>query len=308
MGGSSGGGGSSGTVDYPAYMKTVHNDWLDNTGVDKIGQSITDCMNHAMLSNPFTGLAAYNPTTAISVMTAGLGDLEVLVDALNYNTDYASIIAAAATQIDANINPASRVAAVVSAHSAILDNEYNGKIIPTFEAGMRDINMVMSSSFIIGRAQLLTDRTEKINKFTADLEMQIESNRGDLIKQAVSEMLRILIQKIEYTRAWAALTIDARRLQIAAYGDQLTEDKVIAVGKEKWNLEMWQYGANLLAAISGGTATSSKVEGNQVARVVGGALSGASAGALLGAAIGGSDSSGGAIGALLGAGLGAALS
>ena len=30
-GSSGGGGGGSGQVDYPSYMKTVHNDWLDNT-------------------------------------------------------------------------------------------------------------------------------------------------------------------------------------------------------------------------------------------------------------------------------------
>ena len=34
MGGSGSGGGGSGRVDYPDYIKTGHNDWLDSTGTD----------------------------------------------------------------------------------------------------------------------------------------------------------------------------------------------------------------------------------------------------------------------------------
>jgi len=68
MGGSSGGGGGSGAVSYPTYMTDVHNDWLDNTGVDTITSSITDVMDAALGNSPFLGMDAYNPDADISSM------------------------------------------------------------------------------------------------------------------------------------------------------------------------------------------------------------------------------------------------
>jgi hypothetical protein len=298
--GAGGGGGGSGTVDYPAYLKTVHNDWLDNTGSDLVTQSITDCINAAFTGNPFTGLAAFNPDDELNVMIAALGDLETLVDAINYHTDYDTILAAATSAIDTTLVPESYIVALIAAQSDVLDTEYNGKIYPAFEAGMRDINSVHTSSFVLGRSLLATERGDKMDKFAADLRLQNHAKRADLITQAVSEMLRLMIQKVELTRAWTSMTIDANRLVIAAKGDEVTEDKVLDVGEAKWDLEVWQYGANLLAAIGGGTASPQKIEGNQMARVVGGALSGASAGALIGSRVGGEGGYGGAIGAVVG--------
>lgn len=308
MGGSSGSGGASGTVDFPSYMKTAHADWLNKNGSDLVSYSVTAAMSNALSLNPFTALSPYDPSVPINVMDAALSDLEYLIDHMNHLNDYTAILPQAASLIDSYVNPAGHIAAAVVAHSNMLDTEYNSKIIPAFEAGMRDINMVQSSAFVLGRAQLLLDRLDRINKFAADLEMQTEAKRVDLIQTAVTEMLRLLMQKIEYTRAWASMTIDFNRIKIAANADKLTEQKVIEVGEHKWPLEVWQYGANLLAAISGGTSSPARVEGNQVARIVGGALSGASAGALIGSNVSDDGSFGGAIGAVLGAGLGAAMS
>jgi len=56
-----GGGGGSGEVDYPDYMKVIHNDWLDNTGLDTLTSSITDIMEVAQGGSPWTTQAAYDP-------------------------------------------------------------------------------------------------------------------------------------------------------------------------------------------------------------------------------------------------------
>ena len=68
--GAGGGGGGTGTVAYPAYMQTIHNDWLDNTGVDTISSSVTDVMDAALGNSPFAAAAAYDPATPIAAMLA----------------------------------------------------------------------------------------------------------------------------------------------------------------------------------------------------------------------------------------------
>lgn len=299
-GGSSGGGGSSGSVDYPTYLKEAHQDWLNHTGVDFVSKSIVDVLNEALDNSPFFGLSAYDPASNILTMRNNLDDIKTLVNALDWELDFEDVYAKGVELVDTYINPETRISSVVSAHTNMLESEFNSKIYPLFEAGMRDAGAVMTSAFVIGRAMIADELGSKLDKFAAELRMQAEVKRADMINQAVSEMLRILVQKVELTRAWAAMTIDTERLIIAAYGDQNTEDKAIDVADAKWNLELWQYGANLLAAIGGGTAVPQKMEGNQMARIIGGGLSGASAGALIGSRVGGEGGYGGLIGAGIG--------
>ena len=287
MGGSgSGGGSTSGAVDYPAYMKTVHGVWLDNAGTDKIDVSVTDCMQAAYDNNPLTGLVAHDPSTQLTIVDAALAAFKLLADNMNDHTDYDAAIAAAASVIDTTVIPAAYIDAKVVAHGVGLLADYNAKIYPAFDAGMRDINAINTSAFVLGRANIATDMADKLDKFRSDLTLEAYGKRSDMITQAVSEMLRLKTQKIEFTRAWVAMVADVERLAIAAYGDEDTENKAIAVAEGKWPLEVWQYGANLLASIGGGTANPQKMEGNQMARIIGGGLSGAAAGALIGSRTG----------------------
>jgi hypothetical protein len=285
-------------------------------------------MSTAQSTSPYTGLAAYNPSAALSSVDTAVSKLYSEVGTLNdhalYDTIYtqaeaeidgalgSSVISAAALNIDTYISSSAAISTATQAFSDILDEEYSGKITPAFEGGMRDINSIMSSAFVLGTSLLATERANKVTKFTSELMLQDHSKRGDyimtlvqkrsdLVNQAVSEMLRLFVQKVEFTRVYAAMVADTKRIAIAALNDQQLEDKAIDVMDGKWDLETFQYGANMLAAIGGGTAQPSRMEGSQMARIVGGGLSGAAAGALIGSRIG--DSSGGdygGIGALVG--------
>jgi hypothetical protein len=326
MGGSSGGGspsggggGGSGAVSYPAYMQDWHTIQL---------AAVSTCMATAQAASPYAGLSAYNPSANISAVDAAVSTFNSAVGTINdhalYDTIFTqaeaeiddalsdSVISSIAEMIDTYISTSAAASTATAAFSDILDEEYSGKITPAFEGGMRDINAVMSSAFVLGASLLATERANKVSKFTSEILLQDHAKRGDyimtlvqkrtdLINQAVSEMLRLFIQKIEFTRVYAAMIADTKRIAIAALNDQQLEDKAIDVMDGKWDLETFQYGANLLAAIGGGTAQPSRMEGSQMARIVGGGLSGAAAGALIGSRVaseGGGDYAG--IGALLG--------
>ena len=78
-GGSAGGGGSSGKTDYPDYMKTWHGIALDASGVDTLTTSVTDSMNTAIGSSPYSTAVAYDPDTDISAWETAVSGFDSIL-------------------------------------------------------------------------------------------------------------------------------------------------------------------------------------------------------------------------------------
>jgi hypothetical protein len=119
---------------------------------------------------------------------------------------------------------------------------------------------------------------------------------------AAKSAVQMLLQKKEMERAIAAMSIEKERLAMIAENAQHEEDVRIDEANAKWDLDVFQHGANVLAGIAGGThSTSSPSYGRSAGmNALGGALSGAAAGAMIGSAVPG-------IGTAVGAGVGALL-
>lgn len=277
-----GGAGSSGTVDYPTYMKTAHNKWLDNTGADSINFSVTALLNTAMAATtPYAGYVAPSVDNAFMGATMALTDYTTPYEHLKslglyvVDTQIDSYIGAAATYIDD----------LVDAHSAQMQDEYDSQILPQFEHGMSDINAVMSSAFVIGRAILLDSKQKAIDKF--DKELRVQAHELALKRvQTNMEWYRLLVtNSIELARIYLAAKTEVDEL------DMETEAKNL-----KWDLELYQYGTQVMACIAGSATSKTAVEKGSK---LGGALSGAASGAMMGTAIGG-PGIGTAIGAAVG--------
>ena len=65
------------------------------------------------------------------------------------------------------------VSNLVAAEAALIDDEININSLPRFQTGMRDINSVMSSSFVIGKALIEDTRTKMVSKFSAELKYRL---------------------------------------------------------------------------------------------------------------------------------------
>lgn len=288
-------------IEYPTYMQDMHRFWLDGT---VSGSSIVDTggvalqIKNAIATNPFTGLTPYDPTTDIAAMATAISTFQTLVTAMDPATDFDTYWTAALASVDADISPDTYIAARALAHGNALDTELVTKVIPRFNAGMRDINGVQTSTFVIGRALIELDRNDKMDKFMADMRYQADAKRGELAQSLTAEMVRMYLQKMEYQRTIQASSIEKNRLGIAAEQDYNTELKALAADEARWELEVYKYGGNMLASITGGTVGSVPVDGSKTARIIGSGLAGAVAGAQIAAATAGSGSSG--IGALLG--------
>lgn len=301
MGGSSGGGGGggSGRVDYPDYMEAVHQDWLEGAASSRLTtENVTAIMAAAIGDSPFSGESAYDPETDLDAIDTAVCAFNTVVDALSHLTDWETAIANAASVLDASVITDDYINEDVDAYAEVLDDQLETVAIPRFEAGMLNVNAVMSSAFVLGRAIMEGMRNRDVAKYSAGLREKMHWHRNDMVLKSVDRMLGDLIQRVEFERHVAILTSEAKRIRIVAVKEQTDQDLTISEEDARWDLEVFQYGANVLASIGGGTAGTKK-EPSKAQSAIGGALAGAAMGAQVG----------GGPGAIIGAavGLGASL-
>jgi len=291
-GGGSGGGGGSGRVDYPEYMKTVHNDWLDNTGTDTIESSVVDVMNAALGASPFTSASAYDPATPLADAWTAVCAFNTLVDALDNETDWLSAIAAARSEYDNNVVDTTQIDDDVNAFAQVLQDQLDYIEVPKLKAGYRTANAVMTSAFPIAEAIMRGMGARDVAKYATELRLKNHFIRSEWIMKAADRMLMDLIQRVQFEQSVAQLSVEAKRIHIVASKEQVDQDYSFDESDGLWDLGVFQYGCNVLASIGGGTSStgSSQNKPSKFSSALGGAMSGVAAGASFGpwgAAIGG---------------------
>lgn len=98
-------------------------------------------------------------------------------------------------------------------------------------------------------------------------------------------------KKQEYMRLGAEL----ERIKIVAQTEQANQNTSLAENEAKWEIELWQHAANMIAAYHGGTAPLVNKQPSQLSSAIGGALGGAAVGGEVG------NGWGAGVGAILGA-------
>ena len=131
----------------------------------------------------------------------------------------------------------------IAAESALLDDELNRTSYPKLTAGMRDMNAVMSSSFIYGKSLLESDKIKTINKYSAALKM---------------EAMRLTLQRWANHLQWNHNTIEQYvKMQEmfwssrSAWAD--TVAKIDSMDK-KWPFEVLDFGRAVVGALNGAAA------------------------------------------------------
>jgi hypothetical protein len=258
------------------------------SGIEK---SITECMNDAIGNSPWTAIDAYDPDNDIAAYEAEFEAYKLILTGLDEVTDFETMFNASDLVVDNTI-----ITAEVDAFTDILDDDLNTKILPRFRRGMQDINAVQASSFVIGEAVIEAFRTRDIAKFTADLRLRGSDQRI----QATTMMLQLMAQRVSWRGDYARNYTDAMRMKFVAKKEQLDQDMDIDSKDATWDLEVFQYGANLMAGIGGGTSVPKTQGPSKVSSALGGAMGGAAAGYMIGAGIG--TMSGAAVGGGMAAG------
>lgn len=333
MCGGGSGGGSVTTV--PTYIKDRHKIWLDECYED---------MKDTARNNPYIGAHAYDPSVLTDGMLAALNAFcgalsgfhyeEVEIGAVSeaygialdflrnlYNGDPAwernmEIIVPVLTDVHES---STYLAAAVDEYGDELQADIDSKVLPRFQAGMRDANAVMSSSFVLGEALIMAEKGRNVAKYAADLHLAAHTARNKAIVDTGIAMIdtdikaasvavpltRALgdfyIQGIEFKRHLTHMVLDTLRIIIVAKKEQNDDEIKLNKAGALWVIEMYQYAGSLLGAYQG-TYSVQKGVGSEAG--LGTALSGAMSGASAGFSVGGPWGAllggvGGAIGGLL---------
>lgn len=283
----SGGGGSSGdqtnTIRYAPYVESKHQAFL-NAMATKRGAVIDE--------SPFSTFTDFDIDTAylgsgilISSYSSVFGTFETFMK--NVDIDQLFIDTLDSTLTNEAVKNA------VAAEGKLLSDDLETDALPRFMAGARDINAVMSSTFVMGKSNLEAKRLKLLSKFSTRLKIS-------LIPFAQDRWSKTLNWKANIAQVYSAL-------MNAYLSSSYDADKYNYEMKAKdslWPFTVLEYERAALGALQGAKTENSSVAGSSVsdtAKVVGGAASGAVGGAYIGAQIGsGYPGIGTAIGAVVG--------
>lgn len=273
MGGSSGG--SSGKVEYPDYMQTKHEDWLDE--MDTFISAAT---------NPYTSATAYSPDTALSENATKIALFNDAVQALDPDSDWSGFWTVAQNKLEADVFSDALIDSKVAAYSASILARLSQDILPIYQRGMQDVRAVMTSAFTIGEALLTADTRRDIDKFEADLKRDNETKKNELISHAADAMLQSLQQTITAQQALTSTVIESNRIKIVAKQEENDGNVEYDEKEALWDFELYTYAGNLMASIAGAASATTGKKTSKAASAIGGALSGAAAGAQMGTVAG----------------------
>lgn len=279
-----GGGGSSGQVGYPAYMESMHSAWL--TDLDTLITAST---------SPFLGATTWDPDLTLADSDAAIANFSSAVANLSPLSDWETAMATAQSKWEAVIND-TLVDDSITAQATLLEADIRDNTLPIYQSGMRDINAVMTSAYVIGETIIWNKKTTEMNSFAAKLRMQSTMDRYKLIADSVKSILEQIKYQTDFEQVLMSTTVDSNRIKIVAKSEQCKEQFNLDEKDARWAFDMYQYGVDMMGGIGGGTVGAG-TKPSTAQSALGGALSGAASGAMMGSAIPGI---GTAVGAVVG--------
>jgi len=161
---------------------------------------------------------------------------------------------------------------LVSAEAGILEDDIIENAAPRLETGLRDINSVMSSSFVVARGMMEVARTKALSRFSADI-------RGKLLP-LVTERWRT---HLDWNRNMIEMYAQILKFYITAKVDIDSHNIDIHVKNVLWPFTILHFNTAALGVLQGAVDSKTTVAGaSTAARAIGGAMQGASAGAMVG--------------------------
>lgn len=187
------------------------------------------------------------------------------------------------SQIYSDLVEGPEVANAINAQSALSLDEIDTNVMPKFLAGMRDINHVQGTAFVIGKAIILDGHVKAINKFASQIRIAALTLSSEQWGRHLDWNKTVISTYSEMFKLYYASRIDIDRVNL----EYRAKD-------EMWDINLFDNARAILGALTGSPATTSGNEPSQTQRAIGGAMTGAAAGWMTGGA------AGAAIGGLIG--------
>lgn len=270
--GGKGGGGGDGTVKFAPYLEAVHHIMLNNQGKSVLNSTfnVIACLNEAYNDSPYASYTTVDADDGFLGSGYAISSFPSLFDM--FGKFMAGLdIEVLWSQIYTETVNGPEVQNAVNAHSDMLQDDLDAKVIPKFVAGYRDINAVMSSAFIAGKAMIADSKVKSLSQFTASLQLHM----FDLTQSRWAAHL-------DWNKTVQATYNDMMKLYYSAKFDAEAREMEFAVKDKLWNLSLFDYGRSMLGALTGTAAAKVGPEPSQAAKSISMAASGAGAGAMIG--------------------------
>ncbi len=296
MGSSGGGGDTQTTIRYAPYIEAHHTVFLDLVSAKR---------DVVINDSPFVGY------TDIEVDDAFFGTGYLISSFPSLYDMYGKFMAGLDievlhSQIFEDTVNAPVINNLVSAESVMMNDDIEMNSLPRMQVGLRDINSVMTSSFVVGKSIIEDARVKSLSRFSADLKFR-------MIPVATSRWTTHL----EWNKGVVGVYAELMKFFYSAKTDVNEVNYSMATKNRLWPFTVLDFERASLGALQGATNSKTDVAGaSTTAKAISGALSGAAMGAMVGsywntAATGTAGTAGyvapSAAGSMYGAGIGAAL-
>lgn len=156
------------------------------------------------------------------------------------------------------------VANRISAHSAMLFDEIETRTLPQFLGGMRDINAIQSSAFMVGKSLLYDTHTKAVNEFATTLRVAQVELSGRLWARHLDWDAQVMTIYGEMFKLYFGIKHenDARQLEY------LVKDRL-------WDIGLFDYARAFIGALNGAAAASDAGKPPIWQQVLSGVMSGA---------------------------------
>ena len=146
---------------------------------------------------------------------------------------------------------------LVSAESAFLSDELESDTLPRYKAGMMDLNAVMSSTFVIGKALLEDTRQKAVAKYSAGLQYAL---------------LPVAAQRwqahLEWNKGVVAMYGEVMKLYFSTKLDTNKYNNELKASNRLWPLTVLDYERAALGALQG-AMNSKQTSGGGVMNTIG---------------------------------------
>ena len=267
----SGGGSSSGnstqtnTIRYAPYIENRHTTFLSN--IAGYVAALKDDSPFSGYSNIEIDDAFFGSGVAITnfsaLFTLHESLMQDLAPEILYTTTFNNTINSTITKD------------VIAAEAVLLSDDIETTALPRLTTGARDINSVMSSTFIIAKTNLEATRVKALSKFSADLKYRLIPVVTDRWKT-----------RLEWNKSVVMTYAELIKLYFSGKMDITQTNYTFQAKNKLWPFTVLDHERAALGALQGATSGSKEVAGGDgpstTQKVIGGALSGAAAGAQMG--------------------------
>ena len=252
-----------GRIRYPKYLERAHKYYIN-----KIVE----------LTDEIVDLSPYGEYTDIDIDTAFFGAGYVLSSFPSLYDMYGKFMAG--LDIEYLFNQAFKdttdgtvIRNLVSEQASILSSDLANEAIPRYEVGMRDINAVVSGTFVIGKAMLERKRIQEISRFDSEVRYKMIPVAVERWKTHLSWNSQVVTTYAEIMKFYFMAVLD-----VDGYNYEMHAKDVL------WPFTVLDFERLALGAIGGGGGGGSvgTAGASRAGKVIGGAMSGAAAGAMVG--------------------------